>query len=142
MKIEVINNWPWKSDFCNFFDNSALTLFIKYNNFPSFGNLTTLIAITYTRDHPFKALAFFWWGGGGTVGFYADISWESRCNIEINVWPHLWNFVSFWSTLSTPSQRDTLKKLKLPASNLTSFNRSHICVKQIGLESARTLKKY
>ena len=28
---------------------------------------------------------------GGTVfwmGFYADISWESSCNIEINVWTH------------------------------------------------------
>ena len=29
---------------------------------------------------------------GGTVfwmGFYADISWESRCSSEINVWDHL-----------------------------------------------------
>ena len=32
--------------------------------------------------------------GGGALrvkmGFYVDISWESRCNIEINVWAHFY----------------------------------------------------
>ena len=27
------------------------------------------------------------------VGFYADISWESRCNIEINVWAHFYEIL-------------------------------------------------
>ena len=61
------------------------------------------------------------------------------------------DFVSFLSTLSTPSQMDAWKKLKLPklvkdASNLASFYSSHIdgiiCVEQIGLGLARILKKY
>ena len=61
------------------------------------------------------------------------------------------DFVSFWSTLSTPSQRDAWKKLKIPkvgkgCSNLASFYGSHIdgivYVKQISLGLARTLKKY
>ena len=32
------------------------------------------------------------WGKAGALcvemGFYMDISWESRCNNEINVWAH------------------------------------------------------
>ena len=24
------------------------------------------------------------------VGFYVDISWESRCNIEVNIWAHFY----------------------------------------------------
>ena len=27
------------------------------------------------------------------MGFYADISWESRCNIEINVWAHFYKIL-------------------------------------------------
>ena len=27
------------------------------------------------------------------MGFYANISWESRCNIEINVWGHFYNIL-------------------------------------------------
>ena len=50
---------------------------------------------------------------GGTVcwmGFYADISWESRCSSEIKVWViFLSNFVSFWSPFLTPSQNDVWK---------------------------------
>ena len=33
------------------------------------------------------------------MGFYVDISWESRCNIEINVWAHFdINLVTFCGT--------------------------------------------
>ena len=35
--------------------------------------------------------------GGGALcvemGFYADISWKSRCNIEINVWVHFYKIL-------------------------------------------------
>ena len=49
--------------------------------------------------------------GGGALcvemEFYADIYWESKCNIEINVWPHFYkDFDNFWCTLLTLSQRD------------------------------------
>ena len=27
------------------------------------------------------------------MGFYADMSWESRCNIEINVWAHFYKIL-------------------------------------------------
>ena len=27
------------------------------------------------------------------IGFYADIFWESKCNIEINVWPHFYKIL-------------------------------------------------
>ena len=27
------------------------------------------------------------------MGFYADISWESRCKIEINVWPQFYKIL-------------------------------------------------
>ena len=37
-------------------------------------------------------------GEGGALyvemGFYADISWVSKCNIEINVWSHFYNILS------------------------------------------------
>ena len=38
------------------------------------------------------------WGAGEgalcvDMGFYEDISWESRCNIEINVWPHFYKIL-------------------------------------------------
>ena len=45
------------------------------------------------------------------VGFYADISWESRWDIEINVWAQ---FCKIFSTLLTLNKRDAWKKLKLP----------------------------
>jgi hypothetical protein len=49
------------------------------------------------------------------MGFYEDISWESRCNIEINVWVYFYKLLLvFGSTLSTPSQNVAWKKLKLP----------------------------
>ena len=36
-------------------------------------------------------------GVGGTLcvdlGFYTDISWESRCNIEINIWAHFYKIL-------------------------------------------------
>ena len=87
-------------------------------------------------------------------GFYADISWKSRCHIEINVWPHFWKILLVFEvlTLLTPSQRDAWKKLKLlkvgikDASILAPFHGSHIdgivCVKQMCLGLARTLKEY
>ena len=34
------------------------------------------------------------WGGGHC--FYADISWKSRCNIEIDVWTKLYFFDDIW----------------------------------------------
>jgi hypothetical protein len=45
------------------------------------------------------------------MGFYGDNSWESRCNIEINVLGHFYNIVLVFEV---PSQRDAWKKLKLP----------------------------
>ena len=37
--------------------------------------------------------------GGGALcvemGFYVDISWESRCNIEIKVWAHFYKILVF-----------------------------------------------
>ena len=36
------------------------------------------------------------WGAGALcveMGFYADISWKSRCNIEINVWAHFYKIL-------------------------------------------------
>ena len=91
------------------------------------------------------------------MGFYEDISWESRCNIEINVGPRFYEiFFGFWSTLSSPSQRDSWKKLKLPKVGkgclklsfflwftlVSSHIDGIISVKQIGLGLAKKIKKY
>ena len=47
------------------------------------------------------------------MGFYANISWESRCNIKINVWAHFYKIllvfeVPYWP----PSQKNAWKKIK------------------------------
>ena len=93
-------------------------------------------------------------GGGGEalcveMGFYTDVSWELRCNIEINVWAHF--FVLFLKYLIDPKSKGFLEKAKTTkkwykdGSNIASCYDSDIdgivCVKQIGLGSARTLKK-
>ena len=47
-------------------------------------------------------------GGGGVgalcvdIGFYADISKESRCNSEINVWAHFYKKKYFFNVLADP----------------------------------------
>ena len=41
--------------------------------------------------------------GGGTVfcmGFYADISWESRCNIKTNIWAHFYKILLVFEVTS------------------------------------------
>ena len=48
------------------------------------------------------------------MGFYADISWESECNIEINVWAHFYKISLVFKVPSLPwGQMDARKKLKL-----------------------------
>ena len=90
------------------------------------------------------------------TGFYADISWELvPLGMKMLQWNKrlsslLQDFVSFWSTLSTPSERDAWKELKLPKFGKQCLKLSFflwffdgiIFVKQIGLGSAKTLKKY
>ena len=49
--------------------------------------------------------------GHCVLKWYADISWESRCNIEINIWAH---FYKILLVFEVPYQRDAWKKLKLP----------------------------
>ena len=45
-------------------------------------------------------------GEGGALyvemGFYADISWESRCGIEINVWAHFYKILLVFEVLYRP----------------------------------------
>ena len=86
-------------------------------------------------------------GGGWRTGCWNDVLRGHFMGIKMQHWNKcltslLQDFVSFWSTLSTPSQIDAWKKLK---SHLASFHGSRIhgiiCVKQIDLGSARTLKK-
>ena len=43
------------------------------------------------------------------VGFYADISWESKCNIEINVWGHFFKLVSLAFEVPYQSKRIPIK---------------------------------
>ena len=79
--------------------------------------------------------------GGGALcvemGFYTDISWESRCNIEINVRACFYKILLVFEV----PYRTQVKGMPQ-----TSFYGSHIheivSVKQIDLGSARTLKKY
>ena len=86
------------------------------------------------------------------MGFYADISWESRRNIEINVWAHFYKILLDFKVPYQPQAKGMLvksyndQKLVKDTSNLANYFGSQIdgivCVKPIGLESARTLKKY
>ena len=85
------------------------------------------------------------------MGFYTDISWESRCNIEINVWAHFYKIllvseVPYQPGVKGMPGKSLNQKLVKDVSNLAFFDGLHIdgivCVKQIGLGSARTLKKY
>ena len=85
------------------------------------------------------------------IRFSADISWESRCNIEMSELTFV-RFGSFWSMyLIDPKSKGCLKKVKSPkfgkgCLKLVSFYGSKmngiVCVKQIGLGLVRTLKKY
>ena len=50
------------------------------------------------------------WG----IGFYADISWESRYNIEINFWAHLYKVLLVFEVLYRPWVKVMPEKLKLP----------------------------
>ena len=54
----------------------------------------------YPEKSHFKRAASVWLRAVGAegalcveMGFYADISWESRCNIEINVWAHFYKLL-------------------------------------------------
>ena len=74
-------------------------------------------------------------------GFYANISWESRCNIEIYVWAHFYKILLVFEVPYQPwvkgmsGKSYNYQKLVKDASNLASFYGSHIdgivCVKQI-----------
>ena len=64
------------------------------------------------------------------MGMYADISWESRCNIEILkcLSSLLLDFVAFWSQPQVkmmPRKTLNYQKLVKDASNLDSFYGSH-----------------
>ena len=49
------------------------------------------------------------------MGFYADIYWESRWNIEINIRAHFYKILLVFEVpYPTPSQMDAQKKQKLP----------------------------
>ena len=51
------------------------------------------------------------WREGGTVfwmGFYADISWESRCSSEIKVWGHLCQILVVFEVPAQPRVKGCL----------------------------------
>ena len=60
-------------------------------------------------DHPSPALCV-------EMGFYSDISWESRYNIEMNVWAHFYKIflvfeVAHWTQVKImPEKAKTTKK--------------------------------
>ena len=84
--------------------------------------------------------------------FYEDISWESRFNNEIKVWAHFYKILLVFEVpyqpqvKGMPGKSYSYQKLVNDASNLAYFYGSHIdgivCVKQIGMGSARTLEKH
>ena len=39
------------------------------------------------------------------MGFYTDISWESRCDIEINVWAHFYKILSMFEVPYQPRHK-------------------------------------
>ena len=47
------------------------------------------------------------------MGFYADISWESRCGIEINVWPHFYKILLVFEVPNQPRVKWMPATLKL-----------------------------
>ena len=49
---------------------------------------------------------------GVNMGFYADISWESRCNIEINVWGHCYQFLLVFQVPYPPLVKRMPEKAK------------------------------
>ena len=85
--------------------------------------------------------------GGGALcvemGFYADISKESRCNFEINVWTHFYKILLVFEVPQRPRvkgmplNKHNYQNLVKDASNLASFYGSHIngivCEEQIGI---------
>ena len=84
------------------------------------------------------------------MGFYTDISLESRCKIEIHVWAHFYKILLVFEVPYWPRVKEMPgKKLKLPkvgkhTSNLASLYVSHIdaiiIMKQICLGLARNTK--
>ena len=81
-------------------------------------------------------------GEGGTVlwmGFYTDISWESRCCSEIKIWGHLCQIFVVFEVWKLP-------KFDNCYPNLASFLSLHVnrivCMGKISLGSARVLKNY
>ena len=67
------------------------------------------------------------WRGGALcveMGFYTDISCESRCNIEINVWAHFYKILLVFEVPYQPWViGEAWKKLKLPP-NRVKFSTS------------------
>ena len=66
------------------------------------------------------------WRGGGLLcvemWFYADISWESRCNIEINVWAHLYNILLVFEVPYQPRVKGMPGKAKTKVLITSQFN--------------------
>ena len=76
---------------------------------------------------------------------YADISWESRWNIEINIWGHFYKILLVFEVPYRPRVKGMLKLPKvgkgcLKLSLVLWFRHYEIvCVGQIGLGLTRTL---
>ena len=79
------------------------------------------------------------------MGLYKDISWESWSNIVINIWAHFYKILLVFEVPYRLESKRWLEKTKTKyqklvkdASNLVSFNGSHIdgivCVRQIYLD--------
>ena len=58
------------------------------------------------------------------MGFYGDVSWESRCNIEKNVWAHFYKILLVFEVLHWPESYN-YKKLAKDASNIAFFMVPH-----------------
>ena len=83
--------------------------------------------------------------GGGTlcfeIGFYVDISKESRCESEIKVCAHFYKILLIFKVPQVkgmPGKSLTHQKMIKNASNLASHIIGIVCVKQIVLGSAKT----